>query len=189
MRDAIAWSYDRLTDDERRFFRRLSVFVGGFTLDAAAWVTGDRYRVPDREPDTYPPPPVTRDPSPETLDLLASLLDQSLILRAEGDGAEPRYAMLETIREFGMEQLTASGEASAIAARQTAWCAWLAETVWRSGGMSQRRGLTALEVEHPNFRAALSWLVADGQTTAALHLAGLLAEFWLRHGHLTEGQA
>jgi non-specific serine/threonine protein kinase len=189
MRDAIAWSYDRLSDDERRVFRRLSTFVGGFTLDAAEWVTGVGFQVSGTEPGDQHPSPVTRHPSPVTLDLVASLVDQSLLVPSASDGPEPRFTMLETIREFGQEQLAASGEEPAIAARHAAWCARFAETEWRSGGVSQRRGLTALEAEHPNFRAALSWLLARGQTTAALHLASVLAEFWAHHSHFAEGQA
>jgi DNA-binding NarL/FixJ family response regulator len=97
--------------------------------------------------------------------------------------------MLETIREFGLEQLAINGEAEAIASRHAAWCVHLADRVRQAGGVSQRDGLALLEEEHPNFRAALTWNLERGETTAALHLAGQLAEFWLRHGHVVEGGA
>ena len=96
LRDAIAWSYDLLDADEQRLFRRLAVFVGGFTLDAAEAIGRDESGA--REGDI--------------LELIASLVDKSL-LRLEETADEPRYRMLETIREFGLEQLAAHGEAEA----------------------------------------------------------------------------
>jgi DNA-binding CsgD family transcriptional regulator len=97
--------------------------------------------------------------------------------------------MLEPIREFGLEQLALSGETESIAARHADWCVSLAEEARRSGQLSRSGGLLALEAEHPNLRAALGWLLAHGEAVTALHLAGQLAEFWLRHGHLAEGEA
>ena len=166
MRQAIAWSYDLLAPEEQTLFRRLAVFVGGFTIEAAEGVAGGS----------------------TTLALLASLVDASLLLRTES-GGETRFRMLETIREFGSERLAESGEIEAIAARHAAWCVRLAEEVRRSGRLSHSSGLDVLESEHPNLRAALTWLLARGEVTAALHLMGQLAEFWLRHTHWTEGKA
>ena len=94
--------------------------------------------------------------------------------------------MLETIREFAWKS-SASGEMTAIATRHAQWCVRLAETV-RRWGLSRRDGLAELETEHPNLRAALTHFLERGEVTAALHLAGELAEFWLRLGHLAEGQ-
>jgi predicted ATPase/DNA-binding CsgD family transcriptional regulator len=168
LRNAIAWSYDLLTEPERAMFRRLAIFAGGFTLQAAEDLSGDRCA---------------------TLEHVVALVDHSLMHQVERPGAESRIGMLETIREFGLERLAESGELEAIAARHAAWCIGLAEEVRRTGSLSQVRGLHQLEVEHPNLRAALSWLLAHGETESALHLAGLLAEFWLRHGHLAEGEA
>jgi DNA-binding CsgD family transcriptional regulator/tetratricopeptide (TPR) repeat protein len=91
--------------------------------------------------------------------------------------------MLETIREFALERLAESGEADGIADRHAAWCVHLAESVRRSGRLSQGLGLAALEAEHPNLRAALGWLLERGEVVAALHVAGQLAEFWMRHIH------
>ena len=168
MRDAIAWSYDLLSPQEQALFRRLAIFAGGFTLDAAEAVGGRAGQT--------------------VLDLVTSLVDKSLLGRIESSSGESRFAMLETIREFGWEQLFASGEAEAIAARHAAWAIDLAEDAREQGWLSQGRGLLTLELEHPNFRAALSWLLTGGEPTRALNLAGLLAEFWLRHGHLAEGK-
>ena len=218
MRDAIAWSYDLLSEDEARLFRRLAICVDGFTLEAAEAISsraveesnsregaGQLVRQHDGEMAisglgaTLAPPdapashlspyhPITLSPSSDTLDLIASLVDKSLLRRTDLEG-DVRFGMLETIREFGLEQLAACGEEESCAARHAAWCVELAETVRRSGRLSHRHGLASLEVEQPNMRAALDWFLARGQTTAALHLAGELAEFWLRHGHQAEGQA
>ncbi|MGH2617821.1 MAG: ATP-binding protein, partial [Thermomicrobiales bacterium] len=130
MRDAIAWSHDRLSNEERRFFRRLSIFAGGFTLEAAEGVAGSsredeagggrreagvgaRHAVP-----ITPSPhlPITRSPSsstPTTLDLIAALFDKSLLQAMNTEGTEPRFSMLETVREFALDRLAASGEDTA----------------------------------------------------------------------------
>jgi non-specific serine/threonine protein kinase len=202
MRQAIAWSYDLLSPDEQTLFRRLAVFVGGFTLDGAEWVAGSQgggvtgidgqtARRPDgrneHPPVSQHPTPSTQRPLP-TLDALTALVDASLLWRSE-EGGETRFGMLETIREFGSERLAESGEAETITARHAAWSVRLAEAVRRSGRLSHRRGLNALEADHPNLRAALVWYLERGETAAALHLAGQLAEFWLRHNHWTEGRS
>ena len=198
MRDAIAWSYDLLSPEEQALFRRLASFVGGFTLEAAEEVVGGGPGAPwaavaGNASRTASPvastPPATRRPPPATLDLVASLVDTSLLQRIEA-GGKPRFTMLETIREFGVEQLAASGEAESIAARHAAWCVSLAEGIRRAGGLSHRRGLATLEAEHPNLRTALAWLLDHGETATALHLAAQLAEFWMRHSHyMSEGEA
>jgi non-specific serine/threonine protein kinase len=195
MRDAIAWSYHLLAPDEQTLFRRLAVFAGGFTLDAAEWVTevGSRESEAGSKPtsaNSFDSSPSTTHPapSPDTLDLIGSLVDKSLVSRTESHGGA-RFRMLETIREFGLEQLAQSGEAEAVAARHAAWCIALAKDTRQSGKLSRSSGLLALEAEHPNLRAALGWLLACGHVTRALNLAGLLAEFWFRHGHLSEGRA
>jgi predicted ATPase/transcriptional regulator with XRE-family HTH domain len=171
MRDAIAWSYDLLSPDEARLLRSLAVFVGGFTLEAAEavaeWAAG----------------------ASAVLELIASLIDKSLLQQTAPTQAEPRFTLLETVREYALAELAASDEAETVPARHAAWCTSLAEAVRRSGGLSQRDGLTVLEVEHPNLRAALGWLLTHGKTQEALYLAGHLAEFWLRHSHTTEGTA
>jgi non-specific serine/threonine protein kinase len=168
MRAAITWSHELLARHEQVLFRRLSIFVGGFPLTAAEWVGGA-----EGEP---------------VLKTISTLVDMSLLQRTELAG-ETRFGMLETIREFGLEQLDESGEADFIAARHAAWCVHMAESARSSGRLSQGRGLAALEADHPNMRAALGWLLDHGETTAAQHLAAQLAEFWLRHIHnWSEGQ-
>jgi predicted ATPase/DNA-binding CsgD family transcriptional regulator len=186
MRDAVAWSYTLLAPDEQTLFRRLSVFVGGFTLEAAEVVGGRRSEVGgtvERLTSDFRPPT-----SDSALDLLVSLVDKSLLGRSEHEGTT-RFRMLETIREFGLQQLAASDDAAEVYARHSAWCVNLAEKIRRSGGISQKRGLATLESELPNLRAALSWLLARDKTATALHLAAQLAEFWMRHGHLSEGRS
>jgi predicted ATPase len=112
MCDTIAWSYDLLSPEEQALFRRLSIFVGGFTLDAADAVAGCHLAA---------------------LDQLSSLIDKSLVRQETTSGAEPRYLMLETIREFALDQLTACDEHEAIRAAHAAWCTALAEA-WRHYG-------------------------------------------------------
>jgi non-specific serine/threonine protein kinase len=187
MRNAIAWSYNRLAPAEQTLLRRLSIFVAGCSVAAAEAVAADASHRPPASRKTLQgtvPPAET----PSFLETVASLVDASLVQPHE-TGGETRLTMLETIREFGLERLAASGEMEAVAARHATWHAELAERVWRAGGVSHGRGLALLEGEHPNLRAALTWFLERDETTAALHLAGQLAEFWMRHGHLAEGQA
>jgi predicted ATPase/DNA-binding CsgD family transcriptional regulator len=168
MRAAIAWSHDLLSPGEQTLFRRLSIFVGGFPLVAAEWVAEERGEA--------------------LLKGLSTLVAVSLLERTETAG-ETRFGMLETIREFGLEQLGESGELDLVAARHASWCEHFAESIRRSGRLSQGRGLAALDAEHPNFRAALRWLLDHGEARAAQHLAAQLAEYWLRHSqNWSEGQ-
>jgi predicted ATPase/DNA-binding CsgD family transcriptional regulator len=145
LRDTLAWSYDLLTPDEQRLFRRLGVFVGGCTLPAAEAVCiapGDAVL--------------------DMLDALASLVDKSLLRQAPGPDGEPRFTMLETIREYALEQLAASGEEEAARRRHLSWLCDLASAyqgrrVGRDAVL--HRDLTALEQD--NFWAALAWSQAD----------------------------
>ena len=111
MRAAIAWSHDLLTPEEQVLFRRLAVFAGGFTLEAAEAVASG-----------------SGEPGIDPFEGVASLLDKSLLRQEAGPGGEPRFSMLETVREFALEQLAASGEEAAIRERHAAWCLALAET-------------------------------------------------------------
>lgn len=165
MRNAIAWSYDLLPPDEQVVFRRLAVFVGGFTLEAAESMS---------------------EGNPDTLDLVASLVDKSL-LRAEPPTAdEPRFGMLETIREFGLEQLAASGEADDVRDQHARWCIELS-TRANTFGTAQAGSLARLSREHDNLRAALTWLLGRGDAERAQKLVGKLWEFWFMRGHAAEG--
>jgi non-specific serine/threonine protein kinase len=182
MRSASAWSDDLLSPDERVFFHRLAVFVGGFTLEAAESVVGRGAWGVDDEP-----PPTTHHPS-LTLDLLAALIDASL-LRRSAEGEAPRFAMLETIREYAEEMLAAHGDEDVIRRRHAAWCVELAERAEPEllGGR-QIAWLDLLEAEHDNFRAALTWALARGETETGLRLTGALLRLWRWHGHLGEGR-
>jgi predicted ATPase/DNA-binding XRE family transcriptional regulator len=172
MRSAIAWSHDLLEPKEQRLFRRLAVFVGGCSLDAAEYVSRE----------TSPVSPVS------VLDGLASLVDKSLVWQsAQAD--EPRYRMLETIREYGLEQLTASGEAGVVRRQHATWCLTVAEQSYVGvPGTDQQLWLDRSEVEHDNFRSALAWLIEQGDTEAAKRLTGALHRFWYVRGHLSEGR-
>jgi predicted ATPase/DNA-binding CsgD family transcriptional regulator len=156
MRQAIAWSYDLLPKDEQTLFRGLSVFVGGFTLDAAIAVM----------------------PMNSVLDGLTSLLDKNLLIQAEQADGETRFSMLETIREYGLEQLQLNGETAELRARHAAYYLDLAEQADRVPILSTRATVSQrLETELPNLRAALTW--ADEQHDAELLLRMAVAVWWL----------
>jgi excisionase family DNA binding protein len=174
MRNAIAWSYDLLTSEEQALFRRLSVFVGGFTLDAAEAVEGER----------------SGATSPALLNLTASLIDKSLLRRANDGEAPARLGMLETIREFGLEQLQEQGELESARQRHAEYVLAFAEESERTlRSREQVRQLARLEAEHDNLRAALTWALGDpdrGETS--LRLAGALHWFWFLRDHYGEGR-
>ncbi|HEY7034534.1 MAG TPA: tetratricopeptide repeat protein [Thermomicrobiales bacterium] len=179
MRDAIAWSYDLLTPDEQSLFRRLAVFAGGFTLEAAEAVRaeggGGRF--------SFRPPP-----SAPVLDGIAALVEASL-LRLVGEDDESRYAMLETIRDFGLEALTASGEAPAAHRLHADLFLALAEdAVGALAGPEQAAALARLEREGDNLRAALASTIDAGDAAPALRFAAALWRFWLVRGYAGEGR-
>jgi non-specific serine/threonine protein kinase len=179
MRAAIAWSYDLLDESEQVLFRRLSVFSGGFTLDAAEAMIDDG---------------LANDPSPTAisagLERVGSLVDSSLVLRQEGVGGEPRFVMLETIREYGLEQLAASGEEDLARERHAAWCLMLAGQVETNlMGPDIRLWLARLEAEHDNFRGALTWLLERGDAETGLQLAAALWMFWFHCSYYREARA
>ncbi|MGH2530939.1 MAG: ATP-binding protein [Thermomicrobiales bacterium] len=201
MRDAIAWSYDLLSPEEQALFRRLSIFVGGCTLDAAKWVMAEggkrkadateaegRGRKAESDDGSAA---VRRPPSAsDVLDGIASLVDKSLLRRTDQDEGEPRFEMLETIREYGVDQLAASGEETTARARHTAWYLALAERAEPElTGPEQISWLERLECEHANLRGALAWLSEGERAEQALRLAGALSHFWAVHGHWAEGRA
>jgi non-specific serine/threonine protein kinase len=169
LRDTIAWSYDLLTQEEQALFRRLAVFVGDWMLDAAEAVAGDL--------------------GGTVLDGVSSLVEKSLVQAAQGTEGEPRFGMLETVREFGREQLEASGEGDATRDRLAAWCLALVEqfepALW--GGNIAPTGVARLEEELPNLRAAVNWLLAQGEVTRALRLVVAAEDFWTQR-HLTDAE-
>lgn len=181
LRNTIAWSYDLLAPQEQALFRRLAVFAGGCTLEAAETVCA----APEGAS------PLTLD----VLDGLDSLAAQSL-LRQQGwtdagasDDAEPRFRMLETIREFGLEQLRASKEGEAIQQAHLAYFLALFEQVAQHfPGPHEAHWLDMLEREHDNCRAALIWARERAAVAEGLRLASALAYFWKARGYLTEGR-
>jgi excisionase family DNA binding protein len=176
MRDAIAWSYDLLAPAEQTLFRGLAVFVGGFTLDAAEAVT-----------EGVPP---ERSGGPSVLDALAALIDQNLVQRREDARGETRYAMLETVREFGRERLAASGEETRLRDAHADWCFALADRASPElSGPEQAAWFARLDAEQPNMRAALAWLLSRQDAERGVNLAGALTWFWTSRGHLTEAAA
>jgi excisionase family DNA binding protein len=177
MRDAIAWSHDLLSDTERRLFRRLAVFAGDFTLDGA-----ERVWAVDAEPSE------AGDGS-RFLHLLAGLIDKSLLHQTDTATAEPRYAMLETVREFGLEELVQHGELATVQAAHSAHYLALAEVAAGSaGGAGGGEWLHRLAADESNLRAALDWLEQTEQTDATLRMTSALWHYWYRHGDLAEGR-
>jgi predicted ATPase/DNA-binding CsgD family transcriptional regulator len=202
MRDAIAWSDDLLTSPERSLFHRLSVFEGGFTLDAAEAVGGDGLaalwgiggkggktsRLFPLSPLSEATPPERSD-SPSVLDLLASLVDKSLVRHEPAAPGGPRYAMLEMVREFAAERLEAVGETAASRQAHASWFFALSEQEELAHFLPDgQRRLDALEAESANMRAALSWWGASGQTERRLAHAAALGGFWYARIQVREGQ-
>jgi non-specific serine/threonine protein kinase len=171
---AMDWSYDLLTGPEQGMLRALSVFAGGFTLEAAEAVCAGG------------------SPGGDVLDLLARLVDKSLVLAEEpgGEWGAVRYRLLETVRQYAAQRLTAAGEAQAARARHAAWCLDLAQAgAAHEAGPQQGAWLERLTVEHDNLRAALGWCLADAEGAAAgLRLGGLVGWMWEVRGHHAEGR-
>ena len=206
LRNAIAWSYDLLSPQEQSLFRRLAIFAGGFTLDAAESVTegergkegkgerkdaGDAGVAPTSELQTPPTVSSSFPPfPPSVIDAIASLVDKSLVRQSDDGSDEPRFGMFETIREFGLEQLAATGEADTAGAAHAAVFLALAERAEPElTGPAQRAWVARLEREHDNVRAAMTWLLGHGDAERALRLGGALWRFWSERAHLSEGRA
>jgi predicted ATPase/DNA-binding CsgD family transcriptional regulator len=178
MRAAVAWSYDALTSDDQALFRRLAVCAGGFSPDAAGalWATVARG---------------VDSAATEVWFGLRSLVDKSL-LRPDAAATrrdEPRFDLLETIREFAIERLDAHGEADAARVAHAAHFLAFAEDVApKQHGPDQADWLDRLEEEHQNLRAALLWSLGRDDADAALRLATALEWFWYVRGHVREGR-
>jgi len=173
LRNTIAWSYNLLDAQEQELFRRLSDFVGGCTLEAIEVVNG-----------------VLGNATGLILDIVASLVDKSLLRRREqGKGEEPRLAMLETIREYGLELLGASGEMKAVRKAHAVYFMELSERAGLERASDSPEWLDRLEQEHDNLRAAMHWSLEDmeGCKEIALRMGGALRTFWYSRGYLSEG--
>ncbi|MCC7023849.1 MAG: tetratricopeptide repeat protein, partial [Thermomicrobiales bacterium] len=176
LRAAIAWSHDLLADDERALFRRLAVFAGGWTLEAAESIA-----------DAVPPPV-------SAFDSLAALNDNSLVRQASEDdasrGDEPRFTMLQTIREFGQEALAASGERDTARDAHAVWFLSLAiEAETHLTGPAANAWLERLDTDHDNLRAALDWLAGKRDASNSVRLAAALWRFWWLRGYISEGRS
>jgi predicted ATPase/class 3 adenylate cyclase len=171
LRGAIAWSHDLLDASERTLFSRLSVFTGGWTLESAEAVC---------------------DPMSLGLDSiegLASLADQSLLRRSEMDGGRARFSMLETIREFGLEQLRATGELESMSRRHAEhFLDFALEAEPHLTAEHQAEWLDLCDEDHPNIRDALEWAIEADDAGRAQEAAGALWRFWQQRGHLAEGR-
>jgi len=169
MRDAIAWSYDLLSPDEQALFRRLAVFAGGFTLASAEAVAAADGRL-------------------AVLDGLVALVEQSLVRQMPGAGAEPRYQMLETVREFGLERLVSSGDADDARQRHAEhFLRVSADLMQASTILMDHASLTRVVAEHDNVRLALVWYDQHGEIDALLQLSSLLYGLWFSRGLYREG--
>ena len=168
---AMDWSYSLLSEGERAVLRRLSVFAGGFTLEAAEGVCdGEGVEAAD------------------LLDLVSHLVDKSLVIADTEDGP-PRYRMLETVRQYGRDRLRETGEERVTRERHRDWFLHLAERAEPElRGHQQSDWLDLLEREHDNLRAALEWSLTTATTDAALRIAVALIWFWDTRGYFREGR-
>ncbi len=180
LRATIAWSHDLLTPEQGRVFRRLGVFEGGCDLDAVAAVAG--------HPD---------EPALDPLRAVSELLDLSLVSVTESADGEPRVGMLQTIREYAVEELARAGETETAKRRHADYCADFAERAdAQLRGLSQLTWLDRLESENDNLRAALAWSLspnstggeAQARTALGLRLVNALSWFWYGHGHAADGR-
>jgi predicted ATPase/DNA-binding SARP family transcriptional activator len=199
LRAMIDWSWDLLSEAERILLRRLAVFLGGWTLEAAEAVCGD-VRIQNYElRATTVEPPVIRNSEfvihntelvtlADVLELLTHLVEKSMVVVEEQSG-EARYLLLETLRQYAREKLLEAGEAEAVRARHMAFFLQLAEEIepkLRTG--DQLIWLARFDLEHDNLRAALQWAKGSDALEAGLRLAGSLARFWYLRGFWKEGR-
>jgi predicted ATPase len=171
LRASVDWSHALLTLPERVLFRRLAVFFGGFDLDAARAVAGDDEVQPF-----------------QVLDQLGLLVDKSLLV-VDDTGGRTRYRLLETVRQYSLEELGESGEADAVRARHRDHYTTLAALLDAPAGGDYERRLGQAEIEIDNLRAAFAWSRENSDIELALALASSLQPFWQARGRLREGLA
>ena len=169
LREAISWSHELLGQPEQVCFRRLAVFAGGCTIDAAEAVCADASL-----------------PAEAVLETVSALVDRSLLTTEERCGSM-RYGMLESVREYAREQLIQAGEDDQLGRRHLVWLLDLADQADLDGA-DQSAWLDLLDAEHDNFRAGLEWALVTWQAGPALALAGALAAFWVARGYFGEGR-
>ncbi|HTS12182.1 MAG TPA: protein kinase [Candidatus Limnocylindrales bacterium] len=172
LRQAIDWSYDLLSAPEQKLFARLSVFMGGCTLDAVESVCNTK-----------------NDLGLDVLDGMASMVDKSLVRQIEHRDGEPRFVMLETIREYALEKLAGSGEEAATRRAHAAYCLILAEEgAGGDTGATEAVWLERFDIEHDNFRAALDWIAEAGEPEWGLRIGVALFRFWEAREFFSEGR-
>jgi predicted ATPase len=171
LRAAFDWSHDLLSAAEQKLFRRLSVFVGGCTLEGVEAVCDTK-----------------GDLELDPLDGMSSMVDKSLLQQFEQASGEPRFVMLETIREYAREKLEASGEDAATKRAHAAYCLVLAEEAAAAGGVEGAEGRERIALEHDNFRAGLDWLTETDDADWGLRLGTALFRFWESREFLAEGR-
>jgi predicted ATPase/DNA-binding XRE family transcriptional regulator len=170
MRAAVAWSYELLPPSEKALFCQLSVFVGGWSAPSAAAVAAQAVAA--------------------ATDLIARLIDKSLVRLVMAASPEPRYEMLDVVREFATETLGESSEADDAHSRHADYFVAFAEAAEREfGSIRQWAAFDRVATEHENLRAALRWLVAQADAERALRLCGALWQFWRSHGDYVDGRA
>ncbi len=172
LRGAIDWSYDLLNAAEQKLFRRLSVFVGGCNLEGVEAVCDTK-----------------SDLDLDLLDGMASMVDKSLLQQVEQANGESRFVMLETIREYALEKLEASGEEALTKRAHAAYSLVLAEEEpTEQSGAEGAEWLERFALEHDNFRASLEWLTETGDAEWGLRLGAALFRFWETREYLAEGR-
>ncbi|HET8629552.1 MAG TPA: tetratricopeptide repeat protein, partial [Thermomicrobiales bacterium] len=173
IRATIAWSYELLAAGEQALFRRLAVFAGGFTLEAAEVVAQ-----------------ASGDGEDDVLDGVGILVDQSLLREASATDGESRFVMLEMLREFGVEELRAHGEEDDARRRHADHYATLtADLDTHLTGDAQQHWLAVLEMEHDNLRAAFDFALAHGDVATAQRMGAMMWRFWSLRGHIAEGRS
>jgi predicted ATPase/DNA-binding winged helix-turn-helix (wHTH) protein len=179
---AMEWSYELLSDGEKQLFRRLAVFAGGFTFEAAEGTAGGQRSVAVKEN-------VVAEPMIEVLDGITSLVDKSLLVAKPQSRGEVRFRMLEVVREYALDRLEASGEAELMQRHHAVYFLGFAEEAEpHLHGRQPAEWLKRLEEEHDNIRAALRCLLAYDAGMAA-RLGAAIRDFWVFQGHLAEGLA
>ena len=182
LRGAIQWSYDLLEEPSRRLFERFAVFARGASLEQAEAVCADNAPSPR-------PRGEGQGEGPDVLEGLDQLADQSLLRRVP-EVSEPRFLMLQTIREFAMEKLQARGDGNATRDRHVqAFLALARQAQPYFLGDRRKEWFDRLGVEQDNFRAALDWTIESGDACNAMELASLLWRYWQVRGHIWEGRA
>jgi predicted ATPase/DNA-binding XRE family transcriptional regulator len=181
LHDTIRWSYDLLRPDEQALFRRLGVFMGGWTLEAAESVAA----ADNGQANAHHQSSIIT-----VWNSLTMLLDNSLVQQHDQPDDEPRFSMLETLREFALEQLVASGEARVARHRHAQFFIALAERAepHLAGSPEQKTWLNRLDRDHDNIRTALRLLLNEGRADDAARLASAIWRLWRLRGYLAEGR-